>query len=103
MIKTFEDWLNGIEGFALRSEIAYDDLTSIPKDTVDHWGNIVIPWLRGAFDAGYEAGEFNKEYLVQSLKSEIRIQRLEIAALREDRRNLINKDYPPGYKQSFTD
>lgn len=101
MIRTFNDWLNGIESFALRSERAYDDLTSIPKDTVDHWRNVVIPWLRGAFDAGYEAGELNKEFLIQDLKKEVRTLRLEIAGLREERRGLVDKDYPPGYNQSL--
>jgi hypothetical protein len=97
MIRTFNDWLNGIESFALRSERAYDDLTSVPKDTVDHWSKIVVPWLKSAFDAGYEAGEINQQFLIQSLKNEIRTQRLEIAGLREERINLIDKDYPPGY------
>ena len=97
MIRTFNDWLNGIESFSLRSERAYDDLTSVPKDVVDHWSKIVVPWLKGAFDAGYDAGEINQQFLIQSLKNEIRTQRLEIADLREERQNLIDKDYPPGY------
>lgn len=101
MIRSFEDWLNEIESFSLRSERVYDDLTSIPKDTVNHWRYIVIPWLRSAFDAGYSAGEFNKEFLIQSLKKEVRTLRLEIAGLREERRGLINKDYPPGYNHSL--
>jgi hypothetical protein len=97
MIRTFNDWLNDIESFALRSERAYDDLTSVPKDTVDHWNKIVAPWLKGAFDAGYGAGELNKEFLIQDLKNEVRTLRLEIAEFREERRNLIDKDYPPEY------
>jgi len=97
MIRTFNDWLNDIESFALRMERAYDDLTSVPKDLADHWTNTVVPWLKASFDAGYEAGELNKEFLIQSLKNEIRTQRLEIAGLREERQNLIDKDLPPGY------
>lgn len=101
MIRTFNDWLNGLEGFSLRSERAYDDLTSVPKDTVNHWNIIVIPWLRGAFNAGYEAGELNKEFLIQDLKKEIRTQRQEIALLREERRIILEKDLPPGYNRNF--
>lgn len=56
MTKTFEDWLNEIEGFSLRCERAYDDLVVNPKDEVDNWQNIK-DWLKGAFDAGYEAGK----------------------------------------------
>ena len=101
MIRSFEDWLNEIESFALRSERAYDELTSVPKDTVDHWSNIAVPWLKSAFDAGYEAGELNKQFLIQDLKNEIRTQRLEIAALREERRGLLDKDLPPGYNKNI--
>lgn len=36
------------------------------------------------------------ESLINSLKSEIKIQRKEIAGLREERRMLINNDNPPG-------
>ena len=101
MIRTFNDWLNGLEDFALRSERAYDDLTSVPKDTVNHWNVIVIPWLRSAFNAGYEAGELNKDFLIQDLKKEIRTQRQEIALLREERRMILDKDLPPGYNRNF--
>ena len=101
MIRIFNDWLNGIEGFSLRSERAYDDLTSIPKDTVNHWSKIVVPWLNAAFDAGYKAGELNKQTLIQDLKNEVRTQRLEIAGLREERRRLFDKDLPPGYNRDF--
>ena len=101
MTKTFNCWLNGIESFALRSERAYDELTSVPKDTVNHWSKIVVPWLKSAFDAGYEAGEINQQFLIQGLKNEIRTQRLEIAGLREERRGLVDKDFPPGYNRDF--
>ena len=100
MIKSFEEWLNELEGFSLRMERIYDDLVVKPKDTVDNWEQIKI-WLKAAFDAGYEAGEINKQFLIQDLKNEIRIQRLEIAGLREERRGLIDKDFPPGYNRDF--
>jgi len=100
MIRTFNEWLEEAEGLSLRMERAYDDLVVNPKDTVDNWKNIKA-WLKSAFDSGYEAGEINKEFLIQSLKSEIRIQRLEIAALREERRGLVDKDLPPGYNRDF--
>ena len=100
MIRTFEEWMNEIEGFSLRMERVYDDLVKNPKDTVDNWHEIKT-WLKSAFDAGYGAGEINKEFLIQDLKNEIRTQRLEIAGLREERRGLVDKDYPPGYNRDF--
>jgi hypothetical protein len=96
MIRSFEEWLNELEGLSLRCERAYDDLVVNPKDTVDNWKNIK-EWLKGAFDAGYEAGELNKLYLIQSLKSEIRLLNKEMAGLREERRLILDKDKPPGY------
>jgi hypothetical protein len=96
MIRSFEEWLNELEGYSLRSERAYDDLVVNPKDMVDNWKNIK-EWLKGAFDAGYEAGELNKLYLIQSLKSEIRLLNKEMAGLREERRLILDKDKPPGY------
>jgi hypothetical protein len=100
MTRTFEEWLNELEGFSLRMERAYDDLVVNPKDEVDNWQNIK-QWLKGAFDAGYEAGEFNKLYLIQSLKVEIRTLNKEIAGLREERRSLVDKDFPPGYNANL--
>lgn len=100
MIRTFEEWLNESEGFSLRMERVYDDLVVNPKDAVDNW-KYIKEYLKGAFDAGYEAGELNKQFLIQDLKNEVRTQRLEIAALREERRGLVDKDYPPGYNKDF--
>jgi hypothetical protein len=100
MTRTFEEWLNELEGFSLRCERVYDDLVVNPKDNIDNWQNIK-QWLKGAFDAGYEAGEFNKLYLIQSLKSEIRTLNKEIAGLREERRSLVDKDFPPGYNANL--
>jgi len=100
MTRTFEEWLNESEGFSLRMERVYDDLVVKPKDEVDNWQNIKA-WLKASFDAGYEAGEFNKLYLIQSLKAEIRTLNKEIAGLREERRSLIDKDLPPGYNSNI--
>jgi hypothetical protein len=96
MINNFEQWLNELEGYAIRSERAYDDLVLHPKDEVDNWKTIK-QWLKGAFDAGYEAGEFNKQYLIQDLKKEILMLNREMAGLREERRLILDKDKPPGY------
>jgi len=52
-MNTFEDWLNTIEGFSLRSERAYDDLVLNPKDSVDNWPTIRI-WLEAAYMAGWD-------------------------------------------------
>ncbi len=97
---TFEKWMSEIEGLSLRMERVYDDLVKNPKDNIDNWTEIK-KWLKASFDGGYEAGEINKQFLIQDLKNEIRIQRLEIASLREERRGLIDKDYPPGYNRDF--
>lgn len=64
MIRTFNEWFYA-------NEKAYDDLTKVTDDTVDHW-KLVEKWLRSAFDAGYSAGEFNKEFLILDLKQQIR-------------------------------
>jgi len=100
MIRTFEEWLNEIEVFSLRMERVYDNLVVNPKDGVDNWKHIK-EWLNAAFDAGYKAGELNKQTLIQDLKNEVRTQRLEIAGLREERRRLFDKDLPPGYNRDF--
>lgn len=43
----------------------------------------------------------SKDCIIKSLKEEIKIQRKEIAALREERRIFLNSDNPPGYQTSF--
>jgi hypothetical protein len=52
-MNSFEDWLNTIEGFSLRSERAYDDLIKNPKDSVDNWQEIKT-WLEAAYIAGWD-------------------------------------------------
>jgi hypothetical protein len=52
-MNSFEDWLNEIEGFSLRSERAYDDLVKNPKDPVDNWNDIKA-WLHAAYIAGWD-------------------------------------------------
>ena len=93
---TFEEWLNENEGFSLRMERMYDDLVKDPVDPVDNWKTIK-GWLKTAYDVGYEAGELNKQFLIASLRNEIRTQNKEIAGLREERRSILDKDKPPGY------
>jgi hypothetical protein len=46
--KAFDEWFNGQEGFALRSERCYDDIRTPSID-------IVTRWMRAAFDAGATA------------------------------------------------
>lgn len=81
MIRTFNEWLEKTNGLYV---------------SVDNWKEIKS-WLKNAFDAGYDAGEMNKEFLIQDLKREIRTQRKEIGALREEKRFLLDNDNPPGY------
>ena len=40
-----------------------------------------------------------QQYQIQSLKDEVRLLRKEIAALREERRYLLEQDKPPGYEK----
>ena len=42
-----------------------------------------------------------QKYTIDSLKSEIRIQRKEIGALREERRFLLDKDNPPMFDNNL--
>jgi hypothetical protein len=53
MIKTFEDWLDEIEGFSLRMERIYDDLILNPKNNVENWKSI-REYLKSAYEAGYD-------------------------------------------------
>lgn len=45
-----DDWLNEIEGFALRLERLYEDIGSLP----DRDRDLVLSWIHGAFDAARE-------------------------------------------------
>ena len=42
-----------------------------------------------------------QKYLIESLKKEIRTQRKEIGALREERKLILNKDKPPFFDPSL--
>jgi hypothetical protein len=86
MINTFEEWFNQNERFSLNT----DNDSTIDKKSIKNW-------LKDAFDAGYQAGEFNKMYLVQSLKSEIQILNKEI----EEKRLLIDKDIKLEYNTNI--
>jgi hypothetical protein len=101
MINNFEQWLNESEGFSPRGERAYDDLVVNPKDEVNNWQTIK-EWLKASFYAGYEAGEFNKLYLIQSLKGEILTLNKELAGLREERNMILDKDNPPRYNRTWS-
>lgn len=57
---TFDEWLNEIESFSLRSERIYDDLVKRPKDPVDNWLQIKN-WLEAAYYEGYNQGFHNNE------------------------------------------
>lgn len=43
----------------------------------------------------------HQKNMMESLKNEIRIQRKEIAALREERRNLLDNDKPPMFDEDL--
>ena len=96
MIRSFNEWFEEFE----RLESVYSNFIRNLKGNADNYKDIKS-LIKCAFDAGYKAGELNKEFLVCDLKNEIRTQRLEIAGLREERRGLVDKDYPPGYNWDF--
>lgn len=54
-MKTFEEWLNEIEGYSLRGERAYTDLVEYEYDCPTERWNIVSEWLKAAFEAGVES------------------------------------------------
>ena len=103
---TFDNWLEEVEGYrlgdpcSLRMERAYDELVVNPKDPVDNWQNIKS-WLKSAYEVGYSASQAESQALTNSLKEEIRIQRKEIAGLREERRLILDADKLPelGFKE----
>lgn len=50
---TFEDWFDEIENFSLRSERFFEDLNDYEPGINPE---IVIKWLRAAYEVGYDAG-----------------------------------------------
>ncbi len=96
MTQTFKEWLDELEGYSIRMERVYDDLITIThKDNTNKW-KYTKEWLKAAFDAGYYAGEFNKEYFIKDLKNEILRLNKEIEELREEIHSLLDKDRPAG-------
>lgn len=54
-MKTFEEWLNEIEGYSLRKERAYDELVEYEHGSYTARWNMVLDWLQAAFEAGAES------------------------------------------------
>lgn len=54
-MKTFEEWLNELEGYSLRVERAYTDLIEYDFDTPTERWDMVSDWLKAAFEAGAES------------------------------------------------
>jgi hypothetical protein len=50
---TFEEWLNETEVFSSRLERLYEDLNDYQGDNIE----IIIKWLKAAYDVGVEHGE----------------------------------------------
>ena len=52
--KTFEDWFNELEGYALLGERFYSDVDLV----IDGISNqdLMVRWLKAAYEAGYSAG-----------------------------------------------
>ena len=49
----FEDWFDEIENFSLRSERFFSDLNEYEPGINPE---IVVKWLKAAFEVGYDAG-----------------------------------------------
>lgn len=98
---TYENWLNENTGFSTRYEKVFSDINTFVKEKSDHDDQWFITslWLETAYRVGWNnSAEYHKN-LIASLKNEIKTQRKEIAGLREERRMLLDKDYPPGYNK----
>lgn len=56
--KLWDEYFYEIEIFAMRMERFHEDMNHVFKDgdTLES-RQMIIRWLRGAFDAGFEAGE----------------------------------------------
>ena len=52
---TFEEWLNESEVYSLRCERLYEDLVENNARPYQTKYDLVVKWLRAAYDVGYEA------------------------------------------------
>lgn len=93
----FDNWLNQTEENRSRLEKAYQELVLQRYNDNNSFWQTVLMWL----NAAYLAGKNEPLNLVNSLKNEIKIQRKEIAGLREAQRTLLDKDQVPelGWKE----
>jgi hypothetical protein len=60
----FENWINELEGYSLKSERAYNELVVYPDE--DHFTkkqkwNVICKWLKAAFEDGYSHGMESNE------------------------------------------
>lgn len=93
----FDDWFNQMEGYSSRLERAHEELVQHRYTDNHSFWKTVLSWLKAAHDIGLE----ENNDIIKSLKNEIKIQRKEIAALREERRSLLDHDKVPeiGWKE----
>lgn len=94
---SFENWLNKVENKKLFLEKAQQELLyNRYTDNHSFWKTI-LEWLQSAYNMGLQ----ENNNMIQSLKNEIKTQRKEIAALREERRLLLDRDRVPeiGWKE----
>lgn len=92
----FEEWLNQIEGYNSRLEKAQQELVQHRYIDNHSFWQTVLSWLKTIYNIGYEHSKAELTATIDSLKNEIRTQRKEIAALREERRLFLNQDKVPG-------
>lgn len=93
----FKDWINSVDKNQSVLEKAQQELV-YNRYTDDHtFWQTVLNWL----ELGYSAGKKENLAIIDSLKNEIKTQRKEIAALREERRSLLDRDKVPemGWKE----
>lgn len=53
---TFENWINELEGYSLRSERAYEELVDHKHNSTEEQWNNIYKWLKAAFKDGYSYG-----------------------------------------------
>lgn len=54
---TFDEWFNEQEGFSLRCERFYDDVEMYKYHCEAGDVDVLLKWLRAAYDVGHEQGK----------------------------------------------
>ena len=65
---SFENWINKIEGFALRCDRAHDDLVKLTKpEFAGNWANIK-KWLEAAYLVGFDDAKKDMKVIAEQVQ-----------------------------------